>query len=314
MNIHRQENGTKGEKLAQRLSSILALLHQGDHLDKHLLAPMFSVDVRTIERDLTERLQGIVERNTDGSWQLMQASRGTVPAKYLNEYASMVGTQHLFPDTSLRYVLSQLRKKDDHRPTWVQPAALEDLEAGKSQFSALESAIEQRLKCQFEYKDKVREVQPYRLIHKYGIWYLAAVESDRLKTFSVALVTGLRVDSEKSFDPDPVHHDYLDSRDDIWFAPQTTETILRVAPGVSRYFTRRALLPKQQHRTDNDGSLIVTCEISHPQQLLPVVRYWMPHVRIVRPTQWHAQLVAELKEVLDLWDPSTSVDPSVVHS
>ena len=46
----------KGEKLAQRLSHILALLHQGDSLDKHQLAQAFNVDVRTIERDILTEL------------------------------------------------------------------------------------------------------------------------------------------------------------------------------------------------------------------------------------------------------------------
>ena len=57
---------SKGEKLAQRLSQILARLHQGDALDKYQLAKDFRVDVRTIERDLSERLCGIVERSSDG--------------------------------------------------------------------------------------------------------------------------------------------------------------------------------------------------------------------------------------------------------
>ena len=43
---------TKGEKLALRISHILALLHQGDTIEKHELAQSFGVDVRTIERDL----------------------------------------------------------------------------------------------------------------------------------------------------------------------------------------------------------------------------------------------------------------------
>ena len=47
---------SKGEKLAQRLSQILARLHQGDAADKHQLAQDFQMDVRTIERDLGERL------------------------------------------------------------------------------------------------------------------------------------------------------------------------------------------------------------------------------------------------------------------
>lgn len=39
-------------------------------------------------------------------------------------------------------------------------------------------------------------------------------------------------------------------------------------------------------------------------QLLPVVRYWLPNVRIVRPVEWHEALVDVLKEALDKWVPA----------
>ena len=66
----------KGEKLAWRLSHILARLHHGDVIDKHQLAQDFEVDVRTIERDLGERLKGIScwtythEQSWVGAWAL----------------------------------------------------------------------------------------------------------------------------------------------------------------------------------------------------------------------------------------------------
>ena len=44
----------------------------------------------------------------------------------------------------------------------------------------------------------------------------------------------------------------------------------------------------------------------HINQLLPVVRYWLPHVRIVRPTQWHEELIGSLRKALELWDPPHS--------
>lgn len=295
---------SKGEKLAQRLSGILALLHQGDHLDKHLLADRFQVDVRTIERDFSERLDGIVERNAQGCWQLMHVARGAIPARHLNEYARLSGTQYLFPDSSLPYLLQQLDKPGNRRTMQVQPAATEDLGASALYFARLEAAIDQCFECCFEYKGKVRRVQPYRLIHKQGIWYLAATEGERLKNFSVALVTRLEVDDGCRFSPKPEHHDYIDGKDDVWFAPDTVEVVLRVAPVAAHYFTRRALLPKQRHFVDAGGALTVVSQISHPQQLLPVVRYWLPHVRIVQPKQWHEHLISELKQALELLDAS----------
>ena len=69
--------------------------------------------------------------------------------------------------------------------------------------------------------------------------------------------------------------------------------------------TRRDLLPGQITRTDADGSLLVTATIHHPQQLLPIVRYWMPHVRILEPQEWEEQLIHSVQETLRQWLPET---------
>lgn len=294
------EPTTKGEKLAFRLSHILARLHQGDALDKHQLAQDFEVDVRTIERDLNERLIGIVERGPDGTWQLAYSSRSTIPAKHLHSYARMSGTAHLFPDDSLRYLLAQMDEPEQTRATRVQATPHEDLKDSEI-FKRLHRAIEDKSVCTFTYKGKTREVHPYRLIHKDGVWYLAADESDRLKSFCVALVEELHVDIDKQFQPNPAHHAYINDKEDVWFTKDVTEVLLRVAPTVAHYFVRRQQLPKQQHRPDSDGSLLVQAQINHINQLLPVVRYWMPHVKIIQPVELQTALMQELRETLTAW-------------
>ena len=293
---------TKGERLSLRLSGILARLHQGEALDKHQLVQQFDVDVRTIERDLKKRLAGIVERNADGLWQLTRAARATVPAKRLRDYARLTGTEHFFPDTSLRYLLEQLETPEPRRATHVQPTPQENLGAHGPLFAQLQAAIAQHQECCFTYKAKPREAQPYRLIHKNGVWYLAAEEAGRLKNFSVALIEGLQVDEASRFTPKRTHQDYINAKDDVWFTEGTTEVLLRVAPEVAHYFTRRALLPRQQQREDGDGALLVTTHINHINQLLPVVRYWLPHVRIVAPKAWHAALMEGLRQALAQWE------------
>ncbi len=297
-----QTADTKGEKLAQRLSGILARLHQGETLDKHQLVQQFDVDVRTIERDLNQRLQGIAERNADGLWQLTQSWRATIPASHLHGYARLTGSEHFFPDTSLSYLLTQLQTPEPRRATRVQPTPHEDLGAHGPLFAQLQAAIAQHHACRFTYKAKPRHAHPYRLIHKTGVWYLAAEEAGRLKNFSVALIEGLQVDETSHFTPQHAHQDYINAKDDVWFTERTTEVLLRVAPEVAHYFTRRALLPRQQQRADSDGSLLVTAHINHINQLLPVVRYWLPHVRIVKPVEWHEALVEGLRATLQKWN------------
>ena len=260
------------------------------------------MDVRTIERDLYQRLNGIAERNADGRWQLTQAARSSIPATHLHGYARMAGTENLFPDFSLPYLLTQLETPESRRAMHVQPMPHEDLRAQSPLFSQLQAAIEQHHECRFTYKGKPRHIQPYRLIHKNGVWYLAAEEAGRLKNFSVALIQNLQVDESSRFTPKKTHQDYINAKDDVWFTESTTEVLLRVAPAIAHYFTRRPLLPQQQQRADSDGSLLVTTHINHINQLLPVVRYWLPNVRIVKPTQWHSALMEELRQALARWE------------
>ena len=289
---------SKGEKLARRLSHILSLLHQGDAVDKHRLADEFDVDVRTIERDLSDRLCNIAERNEQGGWQLTHSARSTIPAKYLLNYAQLVGTQKLFPDTSLRYLLEQL---EDPNTLKVHRIEGEDLKGLEGLFATLQDAIERRMRCRFEYSGKPRLVEPYRLRHKDGVWYLAAVENDIRKNYCLSRMSAVVIDNTSHFQANPEHQAYIDSAEDIWFTKTVTEVKLRVSPAAAKFFTRKPLLPAQQHRADADGSLLITAQINHPNQLLPVVRYWLPHVRILHPLEWHDILTLELEQTLAKW-------------
>lgn len=300
--IFSHSRSSKGEKLAQRLSHILALLHQGDRIEKHELARHFQVDVRTIERDLNERLYGIAERNDDGHWQLAYSARNTIPANSLRSYARMAGTEDLFPAADLGSIIKQIETPEADRAIQVQTPAYEDLRSKSMLFKQLQSAIENSQECSFIYKEKSRDVQPYKLVHKFGVWYLAAVESGRLKTFSVALIELFRVHEGSSFVPQNEYLEYIDSKDDVWFTNDSRKVTLRVAADIAHYFTRRNLLPGQQHRLDQDGSLLVTAQIGHVNQLLPVVRYWLPKVRILQPAEWHEDLVEGLRETLVRWE------------
>lgn len=309
----------KGEKLAQRLSHIIALLHQGDILDKQQLAQQFGVDVRTIERDLFERLKGIAERTPEGEWRIASARRSTIPARYLSEYSQLAGAAALFPDASLPRLIGQIETRPADRGLHVQPVPEEDLRGQSRTFEQLQTAVQQHRPCQFIYKGKPRQTHPYRLIHKNGIWYLAAAElnaqtgaqkgaktgAQQLKNFSVARIEALRVDEHAHFAPQPEHLAYLERQPDIWFTQQPEKATLRVAAAVAHYFTRRDLLPGQITRADADGSLLVTATIHHPQQLLPIVRYWMPHVRILEPQEWEEQLIHSVQETLRQWLPET---------
>jgi hypothetical protein len=72
-----------------------------------------------------------------------------------------------------------------------------------------------------------------------------------------------------------------------------------VAQPAAGYFQRRKLISGQKiEKTLEDGGLIVSGTIAHPNQILPIVRYWIPSVRIISPEGLQAELEGQLRAYL----------------
>ncbi|MDR9777893.1 WYL domain-containing protein, partial [Rhizobium hidalgonense] len=92
----------------------------------------------------------------------------------------------------------------------------------------------------------------------------------------------------------------LENEESIWFGLEKQEVILTINQIVASHFQQRQLLPEQSTVKElANGDIIVSSKITHATQLLPLVRYWMPHVKIVNPVELQQQLESELREYLD---------------
>ena len=290
---------SKADKnLPERLAHILNLLHQGLEIDKHNIAQRFGTTVRTIERDLADRLAKLIEKSADGRWQLRVESRAVVPIGYLNHYARLTDTENLLPDNSLTSLLPNLKALQESSLR-VLGESYEDLRSKSRDFAALDSAIQVSQICHFSYKEQMRSVQPYRLLNSKGLWYLAAVEGKTLKAFAFARISQLRIDETEVFKPQADIAKRVADEGDIWFTEQKIEVLLRISPRVAHYFESRELLPLQRVREKAaDGSLLLECQAAHPTQILVIVRSWIPNVRIVSPSYLADELNASLTDYL----------------
>jgi hypothetical protein len=60
-------------------------------------------------------------------------------------------------------------------------------------------------------------------------------------------------------------------------------------------------LPEQQViKKLDDGGLLLSSRITHHTQILPLVRYWIPHLKIVNPEGLQDEMERELKFYLDI--------------
>jgi predicted DNA-binding transcriptional regulator YafY len=284
------------DTLGIRLAEILLQLNQGDALSRDDLADRFGVSERTIYRDLN-RLGDIVERLPDGRYRLTADKQGKFHPKDLELFARLTGVSQLFPNSGHRFLRTLLDPLEPS-PFLVKAHHHENIQPRDQQFQELNRAIRQRLRCQLKYGEKLRTLEPYRLVNSKGIWYLAATEHGQLKAFSLGRIGLLHI-TDEAFTPQAQIHRQIEDDDDIWFSTTKTQVRLSVAPAIAYYFLRRSVLPGQQIvQQAESGGLIVSSSISHANQILPIIRYWIPHVQVLEPEWLQSQLHAELQHYM----------------
>lgn len=152
-----------------------------------------------------------------------------------------------------------------------------------------------------------QRVEPYKLINQKGIWYLAAWDDGKLKAFTITKMEGVVVASTV-FAPRPHIDEELAKSDGIWLGAQRQRVVLRVAGAVAEYFKRRQLVPNQQIERELDGGdILVSTTVAHADEVLPIVRYWIPHVRILEPAAFQQQLDAGLAGYLAVGGLATAL-------
>ncbi len=97
------------------------------------------------------------------------------------------------------------------------------------------------------------------------------------------------------FDPDPSIDKTLAEKDGIWLGEEKKEIVLKIAKEVAGYFKRRKLIANQVIEKElEDGGLILLAKVGHPNQVLPIVRDWIPNIHIISAERLQAEMNLEL--------------------
>lgn len=298
-----QRDDSIHERLADRLANILTKLNMGHQLSIKELAADFGVSTRTISRDF-DRLNTYLPLLQDiesKKYYLDLNYLGKIAPKDIRNFAQLSGINHLYPSLDMSF-LRELLDSRAHQIYSAKGYSFEDVSQFKELFKVLGKAIQEQRQISFVYKGEPRLVQPYRLIHHHGSWYLAAVRKNQLRTYRISHIQLMQSpDEDSQFVPDPNNVKLVENDDSIWFGQDKQEIILSIDSQVAFYFKQRSILPEQQIVKElNDGGLLVSSKINHDMQLLPLIRFWIPHLKIVNPEGLQEELEIDLKKYLSI--------------
>ena len=294
----------KDNTYSDRLVQLLRRLNQGQKLNPKQLAEEFGVSQRAIQRDFNDRFGFLQLQKEGGKYFVPPASLGKLQWADIERFAALAGVKGLFPsltDDFLREILD-----NRSQAAWlVKGSQYEDLGGKEIEFRQLESAILDHHPISYLYQKpegtkSYTAVQPYKLVNHDGVWYLAAMDGDKLKAFTLVKIRQIEMATGSTFKPNPAIHQTLQSEDGIWLNAKKMEVILKITGKAASYFQRRKLVSNQVIVKELEtGGMIVSAKVAHADQIVPIVRQWIPHIRIISPEGMQADMERELQDYLN---------------
>ena len=298
----------KHDKLGYRLGLILTRLNNGESVTVSGLAEEFNVCDKTIRRDLTQRLAYLNLLRSGKKYHLPVGVLGQRSNTDLRRFTRILGIEGLFPRWDDR-LLGILLGNAENNPFLIKQRPYENCGVFMSTLNTLSDAIRGSKKISFMYKTKrYSAIEPYRLVSDRGLWYLAAIEGGVLKSFVISAMKQV-LPSNMSFAMSPEIHLQIENAESIWYGAELTEVLMSVSARVAPWFLRRALLPGQEIiHTSASGDLLVISRVAHFGQIIPLIKYWMPEVEVLKPASIRNQVTQDIRLALKRYELNESTE------
>jgi len=279
-----------------RVGQMLKLFLEKERVTTATLSREFHTTARTIQRDLSFLKQC--------GFPVTEAGPGVYKLdKDIFKHFELFDENELALIVALKCAVSQLgqpfRKAADevfnrlYQATASQPVYIhvdESVPLDARLMNRLLKAIRNRRRLSFHYasvNSHPATVDPYRIVHYDGFWYLVAKEDGTgiVKRYALDKLKDLKMLNE-SFPAIPANLDELLRQSaNIWFTEERNlEVLIEVNPRAADYFRRRKIFPTQEIReTKPDGSLIVSLKVGNFGEVRETLKMWLPNVRILEP-------------------------------
>jgi predicted DNA-binding transcriptional regulator YafY len=286
------------DTIAVRLSSILSKLYSGERVQIAELAEEFNVTPRTLQRDFNERLEHFPICKENGCYFVEPSALGHLTPEDIKLFATLSGIKKMYPLLNKEFIVDLINMRTN-KAYLVKNQGFEDSSKSYDMFEKLSGAILRSWHVGFIYSNKQREVHPYKLVNNNGVWYLLADENGTLKNFTVSKIERLTWDENSFFTPKKEFLQMIENNDTNWFSQTNFEVVLEIEHKAKEYFFRKDILPNKRILEEHKEYFVLSTYVSYDDEILRVVKYWLPFIRIVSPLHLQEKLNKTLQNYLD---------------
>ncbi len=104
--------------------------------------------------------------------------------------------------------------------------------------------------------------------------------------------------TETSFEKESELDTLLDKSISIWFQRdiEPFEVKLFADKSATKYFKHRPLPTQIIESLNSDNTMEFSVTITHEMEILPIIKYWIPHLLVIEPT-WIREIIQEDLEI-----------------
>ena len=283
------------DKIAFRLAQILIKLNDRARLGIDELAEEFNVNKRTILRDF-ERLSVLPIGKENGKYFLEDYALGKLGFKDIKAFAALIGARSLFPELDDRFISDVLNEKLN-KAYLIKNQGFESIQISRDDFEAVSAAVIKNRIVECEYNDKERKLKPYKLINNSGIWYLLADDEGKLKNFTLSKIKRIKIKSD-TFSANAEFLKRIEKNDTNWFSDDKFKIMLEIKNEAMGYFKRKEFLPNYEVVQEDEHKIIINTEVAYDDEILRVVKYWLPFIKILEPKNLRDKFEELLRDYL----------------
>jgi len=299
------------DKTLTRLNTIIARLNNGEALLVHELAKEFNVSTRTIQRDFNERLVSLYPIYQEKKlWKMQDGYKiekstsieDAIILDILEKLTDGLGSKF---STKAKHLLSKI-KNDDYNPIYAK-LNMEDISSKFSDIAILEDVIKEKkaLVCQYDFGGYTKELElkPLKVVIFEGFWYLVALDArnDKLKKYHLKSISSIQK-TDTTFKTTKELEELLENAINIWFEKDVEpfEVILWLDELASKILKRKPISNSQTILKEYaDGSCDISLKITHENEIKSIVKYWIPHIRVISPLSLKESVMVDVQKFMD---------------
>ena len=289
------------DKILTRLTTILAKLNDGEALSVKELADEFNVSSKTIQRDFNERLTNFPIYQEKRRWKMqdgfkLQKSNSLQEQLVLGIIEKMTESIGGAFATTSHTLLSKIKNRD-FNPIYTK-LNIEDISDKLNEIQIIENAIKEKriLECSYENEREGvfrATIAPLKIVNYDGFWYLVGLRDENIEKYYLKTVTNIK-ETTQTFTADEEIEEILENSLNIWFKAdiEPFEVKIYADKVATKYFKRRALPTQRVESLNQDGTMEFVVKVTDEMEIIPIIKYWLPHLRVVEP-KWIREIIFE---------------------